>query len=339
MIDPRAPAWQFTPRFAVDEILTDNVAETAAHRQWDLASQFAPGFLLGADTAHLTGLLDVSGVLQQNIHDNNLDQASIVGFGTAHATFVPGLLFFNLHASADTLNCAGGGLANPTIQSANTTQDYIVSGSPYAMIPMQDLGFAVARYRLSDATFDQNTGPINPLFGVGPISSSIEQEGRVDVKMPGTLFPRLAADLSADWGSDDTGSQGVGNFTRSTEEIINEYQLTRSLSLIGAAGYEWLNDHRYPLVTGEDVVWSVGGRWQPNPDSSLLLLYGRHDLNTDFAGEFQLRLTPFTSVYAAYTDFIGTGQETLIASNDASLLNPAGPVAGITFQEDPVPRH
>jgi hypothetical protein len=68
----------------------------------------------------------------------------------------------------------------------------------------------------------------------------------------------------------------------------------------------------------------------------VLAVYGRHDLKSDFGGEIQYRITPFTSFYAAYTDSIQTSQNSLIAGNDAAQLNPAGPVAGVTYDQSPL---
>ncbi len=154
--------------------------------------------------------------------------------------------------------------------------------------------------------------------------------------MPGTLLSRLSTDVSLSGSSDDTGFRATGDFQRALGELINEYELTRSFSLIGGAGYEALKDSRFAAINGQDAVWDMGGRWQPNADSSVLLVYGHHDLKSDIGGEVQYRITPFTSLYAAYTDSIQTSQNTLIASNDAEQLNPAGPVAGITYDQSPV---
>jgi uncharacterized protein (PEP-CTERM system associated) len=334
--DPRSPAWQFTPRFGTNEIFTDNVRETRTDKLADLESEPYVGFMLGADTSHLTGLLDYAGVLQENIHDNDQDRFSNYGFLTAHATVIPGAFYVDLHGSADDVLRSGGGVANPTIQN-DLTQTYVLSASPYYVARLGNVGFAELRYQLAQAWFAQNTGEITtPGSSVGPVSASTQQQLRVDFRFPGTFIPRFATYVTMSSGSEITGSNGIGTFWRNTDEVINEYQLTRSVSLIGGGGYEKLGDRRYPLVTGEDGIWDFGGRWQPNADSSLLLVYGRHDLNSDVAAELQYRITPFTSLYVAYTNSIGTAQQSLIANNDASLLNPAGPVSGITFDQSSV---
>lgn len=337
--NPVAPPWLFTPRFGVNEIATDNVRQNLYPRQEDLTSQIYAGVLIGADTSHLTGMLDYSGVLQENINATDQNRFSNYAFLSAHATILPGTLLMDIHGSIDDVLRPGAGAGiNPTLlQNGQVTQSYLLSASPYYVARLGDIGFASLRYQASQAWFSRDNGAITiPGLNLAPITSSTQQQARLDIKLPGTFVPRLATHIGLSAGSEVTGLAAVGTFLRSTNQVVNEYQLTRSISLIGAGGWEWLHDKYHPLVTGQGATWEVGGRWQPNANSSILVLYGHHDLKTDIEGEMQYRLTPFTSFYVAYTDSIGTAQQSLIANNEASQLNPAGPVSGISFNQSPV---
>jgi uncharacterized protein (PEP-CTERM system associated) len=337
--NPTAPPWLITPRFGINEIATDNVRQDYYPRQEDLTSQIYGGVLIGADTSHLTGLLDYSGVLNENINATDQNRFSNYAFLSAHATILPGTLLMDIHGTIDDVLRTGAGAGlNPTLQQNNDqlTHSYLVSASPYYVARLGDLGFASLRYQVSQAWFSQNDGAITiPGLNLSPITASTQQQARLDIKLPGTFIPRLATHIGLSAGSEVTGLAAVGTFLRSTNQVINEYQLTRSISLIGAGGWEWLQDRYHPLVTGQGATWDVGGRWQPNANSSILVLWGHHDLKTDIEGEMQYRLTPFTSIYVAYTDSIGTAQQSLIANNEASQLNPAGPVSGISFNQSP----
>jgi len=336
--NPTAPPWLITPRFGINEIVTDNVRQDYFNRQEDLVSQIYGGVLIGADTSHLTGILDYSGVLNENINATDQNRFSNYAFLSAHATILPGTLLADIHGTIDDILRTGGGAGlNPTLlQNGQVTHSYLLSASPYYVGRLGDIGFASLRYQVSQAWFSQNADAISiPGLNLGPVTSSTQQQARLDIKLPGTFVPRLATHIGLSAGSEITGLAAVGTFLRSTNQVINEYQLTRSISLIGAGGWEWLQDRYHPLVTGQGATWDVGGRWQPNVNSSILVLWGHHDLKTDIEGEMQYRLTPFTSVYLAYTDSIGTAQQSLIANNDASQLNPAGPVSGISFNQSP----
>ncbi|MGN6516071.1 MAG: hypothetical protein ACTHLR_09555, partial [Rhizomicrobium sp.] len=118
----------------------------------------------------------------------------------------------------------------------------------------------------------------------------------------------------------------------------------RSFSLIGSAGYEEYLSNRFPLVSTKEGIWSGGFRWRPNADSSIVLTYGRYDGKTDFAGEAEVRITPFTVMYAAYTDSISTSQQSLISNNASAILPQSGNAAlvtdptgvvGATYDENP----
>ena len=153
--DPAAPAWQFTPRFGVDEVLTDNVRQSYYGRQEDLSSQVYGGLLIGADTAHLTGLLDYTGVLHENINDSTQDHYSNYAFLTAHATIIPGTLMANIHGSIDDVlrTGAASGLNNTFLDNRSLTQSYLLSASPYYVARFGDLALASLRYQVSQAWF------------------------------------------------------------------------------------------------------------------------------------------------------------------------------------------
>lgn len=335
--EPQAPAYQFVPHASLDEVLTDNVNETYSNRQSDLISNLSLGFLAGADTPHISGVIDYNGVLQDYLHDVHHNDFSNFGYGTVHGTIVPGEFYINLRASADDVLRSGGGLISPALQNGNATQVYTISASPYVTQRLGDVGFAILRYQFGQAWFNQNTAPIpiTPFNQIGPISDSTNQSARADIKIPGTLLSRLSTNLSVSASSDDTGAGATGDFKRALGEALNEYQLTRSLSAIGGIGYEALTDSRFTVLNGEGMVWDVGGRWQPNPDSSILILYGRHDLKSDIGGEIQYRFTPFTSLFASYSDSIQTSQNGVLSPNSVGQLNVAGPVAGITYDQNP----
>jgi uncharacterized protein (PEP-CTERM system associated) len=72
---------------------------------------------------------------------------------------------------------------------------------------------------------------------------------------------------------------------------------------------------------------------RPNPDSYILLTYGRHDLKSDFAGELWWQLTDLSTVYAAYTDSIANTQQSLTGNDSVSQVGPDGAAAGVNFNQ------
>jgi uncharacterized protein (PEP-CTERM system associated) len=152
--------------------------------------------------------------------------------------------------------------------------------------------------------------------------------------MPGTLVPRLLSDIVLS-GTSSRVRRIQGGFRRAFGELVNEYQVTRSISAIGGAGYESFGNKEIEPLNGEGAIWDVGARWRPNPDSSVMVLYGRHDQKTGISGEIQWRFTPVSAFYAAYTDSITSAQQSFIENNLDSLLGPEGPSVGVTFDQNP----
>jgi uncharacterized protein (PEP-CTERM system associated) len=318
----------------VDEIATDNIAETETARKSDLSSIFSAGTTITAQTARLSGVLAATGFYQRNIVDTDLDQFSEYAYANGQATLVPGNLYFSVGGAIDDLSREGAGVQNPLLQSGQDTHTYTISGSPYLSTRIGDIGLNVLRYQIGQAWFSNNTGQIViPGQNIGPITASTDQTAREDFKMAGTILARLMSDVSISGTEDDAGNSTSGNFQQANAGLINEYEITRAISLIGAAGYETVHDQEVSAADGQGLDWDIGGRLRPDADSSILLVYGCHDRKTDIAGELEWRLTPFTDIYADYTDTLTDAQQTLISNNSDSLLGPGGAVTDVTFDQ------
>jgi len=340
----RAPAWLIVPRLEIDEILTDNVRPGTTTQQSDLISRFSAGGILSVDTPHLTAYTDYTATYAKYLNATDQDRLSQRLFSTARATFIPDYLYMDVHGSIDTIARDFGGTPNPALTSkSNDLQTYVMTVSPFATARLGDIGYAQLRYAGSWVWFGgRKAPPVPPPPGLGgTISDASQHQVRADFTFPGTFTDRLYSDISL--SGDYSNSPGtIGIFRRNFAMSINEYQITRSWSLIGSGGYENISQKS---VSGKEGVWSAGARWRPNADSSVVLTYGRYDLANDFAGEAFFRVTPFTVIYAAYTNSITTSQASLIsnnasailpgADNSALLTEPQG-LTGVTFEQNPV---
>jgi uncharacterized protein (PEP-CTERM system associated) len=334
---PNARPWNFSAHVGIDEIATDNPEDSASDRTIDLASLFFAGITASADTARLNGILSATGLYRQDLEESSLDRFAGYGYVRGQGTIVPDSIFMYIRGLEVDISRQGGGLDNALIEPATTTHIYEISGTPYLYSIVDDFAVNVLRYQIGQVWFDRNTGLIQDAGETIPaISDSTDQMAREDFRMAGTVLPRLLTDVSLAAQENDSGSTGSGDFTRDRGEAINEYELTRSFSVIGGAGYERLHDEEFPNIDGEGLVWDIGARIRPNADSYALLTYGRHDLKDDFAGELVWRVSPLTNIYGAYTDSITNGQQTLIAGNDASELGPEGTTTHLTFDESTV---
>jgi uncharacterized protein (PEP-CTERM system associated) len=330
------PVWLIVPHVGLDEIARD-VETSHGPGRTDLISLLSAGVTLSGDAPRFQGLLSYTGTIRHALANKNEDRVTQYGTASGHATIFPDLLFVDLSANAHELARLGNGIPNPALLSnSDSSQLYTASVSPHFRDRVGEIGFFDARYSYSRLWVQRNTGPVDLAgFTIAPLSDSTLQSARAEFQMPGVIDARLLQDFSLHANSIESGS-GVGRLRKAAGEFINEYQLTRSLSTIAEVGYESLSDPQVPAVNGQGVTWSGGGRWRPNIDSSILLLYGRHDLKTDIGAEVQWRLTPATTLFAAYTDSLTTSQATLLGNNQSSLPGVDGPALGVTFEDDPL---
>ena len=336
-LQPNAPAYSLTEHFGIDETVTDNVYETSDNRRGDLSSYLSAGLNASADTSRLNGVLSVTTFYKNSIHDSSQDQFLASGYGRAQVAILPGNLFLNVHANMDDVSRTGGSVQDPLAQTSQDTHTYSISASPVLMNNVGDFGTNVLSYQVGKVWFDNNTAPIIfPGLNLGPINSAFDQSVQETFRMPGTIFARLLTDISLRASEDDSGLLGSGRYTNLNGEVVNEYEITRSIGLIGGIGYEKLHDDIYKNIDGSDIVWDAGLRFKPNVDSDFILTYGRHDLESDFSGEAHWQITPFTSVYASYTDSISNSQQAIIGNVANSQIGMSGAQSGVSDDQSTV---
>jgi hypothetical protein len=335
--DPNAPAWTITPTFGLDEIATDNVAETH-DPQKDIESLASLDTVISADTPHLVGILDANGIYRHNINDQRLDKFTEYGYGIAKGNFFNDALLINLRGSIQDISSLNTGVQNPILQAPLDTHTYTVSASPSYYSQIDNVGFDLLRYQFGADWFSSNSTdqPHIPGFPASSLTASTDQSVQNDFKMAGTLVNRLMSDLSMDATENDSGNALAGKFQKANFELINEYEVSRWASVIGGAGYEWLHDLEVPTANGQGAAWDVGGRLKPNADSSILVTYGEHDRFADISGELSWQITPFLNTYAAYTDSLGNKQQSLIGSAASSQLSSDGAVSAVTYDQSTV---
>jgi uncharacterized protein (PEP-CTERM system associated) len=327
-----APPILYTLNAGIIGIATDNISEANADAKGDLASLVSLGGTVTADTVRLNGILAMTGYYRHNVVDTDLDQLSEYGYGRGRGVLYPGHIYVDLNGLIDDVERSGAGVLDNIVQSPLNTHVYNLSASPVFLTKIDDLGRLMLRYQIGQAWFNNNTAA-NPLFGLAPIGSSTTQSARGDVRLPGTIFQRLMSDITANATENDSHSPIAGILRRANGEFINEYEVTRSASIIAGAGYEYLQNAEVPIIDGRGPTWDFGGRMRPNADSSIVVVYGRHDRKSDFAGEIAWRLTPSMDVYAKYADSLTTVQQSLINNNAQSLLGPDGALSGIGRDE------
>jgi uncharacterized protein (PEP-CTERM system associated) len=333
------PAWVVIPQASIAQYATDNAAHSNKNRQFGTNTRLRGIVALRGDTPRIQAGLVYSLVYRKGFgatsHNDGLSQ---VGSGMAHTIAIPDFLFVDVNASAREIQRLPYGDVNfDILNRSETTQVYTASVSPDAKWEMGSLGYSDLRYAYSHIWVERNTGPIVTSSGVlGAITDGTIQMGRYDFHMPETIVTRLVSDVLG-MAADHDMQGRIGRFKRASGELINEYAFSESLSGIVVGGYESLNNARFPLASGEGAIWNVGGRWRPNVDSSILVLYGSQDLRTSIRGQATYRITPVTMMYASYVNGITTSQGAYLGATNSSTfgLDDQGPLTSVGYEDDP----
>lgn len=337
ILQPNAPPMLFSANIGVDGILTDNAEQTAGDRERDFSSVFSAGGILTADTVRFSGLLSATATYQAYANNSQFDQWAGYGFGNVRGIVLPSVAYIDFFGSADDAVRTGGGIEKSFIQPDQNTHYYSAGASPVLVLPFARSATSFTQYRISRVWFVNNTQRIDiPGLSLGPVSNETDQSLREDLRLPGAIAPRLLTDVSLNASDTDTGNSFSGDLKRASAEWINEYEITRAVSGIFGAGYEDVSNTSVPSAGDRGMIWDVGARVKPNADSYLLLVYGRHDGFTDFAGELAWRIGPRTDLYAEYSDSLTTAQQGFTGGNAGAVLAPDGAVTGITYNQNPL---
>ena len=333
-----APAWVLVPRVGIAEYITDNAGHRQNNRRAAAYTHLRASIAARGDTPRIQAGLALAVRYRFGFGTGSGNTGfTTIGSGMAHTIAIQDFLFFDVNAGAREIQRIGYGDVNPDILNKNeTTQIYTTTASPDAKWRVGSIGTSDLRYAYSHIWVERNTGPIVTSNGVlGSLTDGTVQMGRYDFHMPESILPRLTSDITA-YGADHDIQGRVGRFKRAAAELINEYQVSDTISGVVVGGYESLNSPRFPLASGQGVLWNVGGRWRPNVDSSILLLYGRQDLKTSVRGEATYQITPITSVYARYINGITTSQGALLGGSNNSFFgaDDEGPLTTVGYEDD-----
>ena len=246
---------------------------------------------------------------------------------------VPEHLFLDLRGFATVQPTYGGYGPAGTVAVSNQdeTQTLSFSAHPYLRQAFDDFGTAelgaVVSYASQNSlTNSLSSGQSVPIAPVGEQNFTSEQE--YFSLTSGPAFGRTSASMMVS-GNQSTGS-GVMNNAYQNSAVMNlGYAITRSITALTSFGYDDIHYAGIPPYNFSGGEWSVGGRWIPNPDSSITVTYGSQQGVQSAQVNASYALTARTRIYARYSEGITTGLEQLLNSMNGSSLDTAGnPVAG-----------
>jgi uncharacterized protein (PEP-CTERM system associated) len=308
--------------YDTDVPISSNGNSREAH---DLITRITPSVGVTGDSAQLTGTLFYSPTVNiytfhgnQNGIDQNLNAA-------ATATVIPDLFFVDVRAYAaeQALSGYNGPTGTTQVGSSNEALTTSFSISPTLRHSFSTVADAELGYTFSRTAFAANS-QVATATAQAVNQNFISQEEFATVST-GQDFGQFNDSVSAQ----ATQTNGTGSLSGASSDVITNtasYALTHSITVTGSIGYE---DYTYgggnPYKIN-DVTWSGGLDWSPNPDSSISIGYGHQQGNSSFYLNGTYAPTADTRIYARYSQGVGTEAQNLQAAVASSTVSSTGVV-------------
>ncbi len=319
------PNWQVNGGLGVDVGVTDNALRVNSPRRADVFTLITPSIAVSADTAHIQA--NASYAPSISIYANNGRQSQVSQSGQAGAliTFVPDTLFLDLRGSISESSLAGGfGTSDGRGYNGDGTVTSIsLSATPYAQHRFGGWGTGLISYSIAQTLQDTPSGNVlfatnpnanpglNGAFGNQPFYGSTgdltTQRERASFTT-GENFGRIN-NLSVVSATQYNGSGTYRGAYRNEVSTTTGYAVTRTVTVLGTIGYQDLHYGGIPPFNVNQGLWSVGGRYAPNPNLTATLTYGRRDGITDFAADASWFPTARTALFVRYSTGLTSDSE------------------------------
>jgi uncharacterized protein (PEP-CTERM system associated) len=331
----REPGWRLTPNLGIEQEYNDNIFYTSRNREDDFITRVIPGLLLNVDTQRLQGTLNYAPALEfywQNSDENRLTHS---GSGQFLGTVVPDLFFVDVRGQAAVQSLSGGATpgTQPGVGRDDQVQTLSFSVSPYLTQRFGSWASARTGYvytYVNQDRVDQNAAfPANqPPTSFTPSEYSSHQ-GYLVVRT-GENFGRYAGQASVS-GTTFVGSGLYEDAYKNIVLLENRYAITRTIAGLVEIGYESQRFNTVPRTDVDDIVWAVGARLTPTPESVIVAKYGRRDGFNSFFLDGSLELGVRTRLFANYSERLTTSALNAGDLLSTTTLDPLGnPVDTVT---------
>ena len=252
--------------------------------------------------------------------------------GRALGTVVPENVFVDLRADASEQARFGnsGPSSTTTLNTNDTTQNYSVAFSPYALHRFDGTGTGEVGYGFAKTVQDSNNLNASQTSGNPLLAQALNSIGNQNVTtqnlhaafVTGEDFGRYnAAALATGTSYDGTGV--LRNAHRYIFSVDNGYAITRTITGLARVGYEDIRYTGTSPVNIQDAIWDAGLRLTPDADTSVTARYGHHDGFNSLTFLGSASPTARTRVYAQYSAGLETqleGLQNALASTDLDAL-------------------
>ena len=306
-------AWTIVPAIDATISATDNARGIGEGRQgWELMSVITPSLSVQGSTARLNATLYYAPQLRafanapsQNAIGQNLS-------ADARATIFEDLLFLNASAYATEQSRAGGLGAGSTgnLARQDRVQTYSFNFGPLLQRRFGDYGVVEAGYNIGYLDQGGRGVAVNTPFAPALARKATITNTAHLAFSSGQEFGRISFGGSIRRITYD-GSGVLKNAHRYSEVAELNYAVTRNITALGEFGHQDIRYGGLRPVRINGPLWSVGARWNPDPDTTMTLRYGRRDGGNSISFDGTTAPTARTRLSARYSEGVSSGLEDL----------------------------
>ncbi|MDR3534946.1 MAG: TIGR03016 family PEP-CTERM system-associated outer membrane protein [Acetobacteraceae bacterium] len=344
---PPQPAnrdWTITPQIMLSEEYLTGGTGLGGVSGNQYITTVTPSVAVTGDTSRLHAEVFYAPQVQFYVPGGSQNQVAENFNARLLATLLPQTLFLDLRGSGSVASIAAGQAPTGTTaqSTANTSQNYTFSASPYALHRFGDWGTGEIGGSIARITQNalQNTlpttGPQTPAqvllaeLAAASAQNATSYSGHLGFTT-GEAFGRYNGAALAE----ATNTQGQGVLSSAYRDIVSldsGYAITRGIIALATIGYERIHYAGTTPILINDAIWNVGFRLVPNPDSSITVRYGHQDGLNSVLVDASYQPTARTHIYARYSTGLSTQTELLqnaLATSDLdSLGNPVDHATG-----------
>ena len=330
-------AWTFIPAIDLDVTATDNVQGLGlggSRKSGDVITSITPSISIQGASQRLTGSLFYGPQLRAYMRNSSQNSVAQNLNASAKATIFEDLLFLNASAYMAEYSRSGGlgGGASGRLSKADRVQTSSFSVGPQLRHAFSDYGVAELSHSFSLLTQRGQALRANTPFAPAVTPGNTTINNTQASFSSGQAFGRLNFAVTLARIAYD-GPGVLKNAHRNSEMLDLGYAVTRGVTLLGQVGHQDVQYGGTQKIRVNGAIWSVGARWNPDPDTIITVRYGYRDGGASYSFEGSTAPTARTRVAASYSDGMANAAEELQNSLGRTRISNSGitidPVTGM----------
>jgi uncharacterized protein (PEP-CTERM system associated) len=323
--------WRVQPFLGIEVMATNNVFQSNDARS-DIVTSLTAGLNATVSTPRLFGTLNyepTARLYSTYSSQNRIDQN---GSGRLLAAIVPGSVFVDIRGAAAVVPTQGRlipGSVQP-VPSGDATQVFNLQVTPYLVHRFGSAATLQAGYSFQ---YSEQSDDGSSAFSRNASTDELDYtaDRGFAVLRSGEDLGRLALQGTID-GTAFTGDGVYDDAHRFIAQVEGRYAILPTVAVLLEAGYENIEYGGTQPRRISGPTWSFGTRLTPDPDSIIIVRYGRRDGFNSVSLNAGIAIGARTDLFATYSErlstSLGDAQDLLSTTTLDALGNPVDAQTG-----------